>query len=153
DLMLIVNADPHLALWAAAELVFSRSENQPGVLPSVPNHVECNVHGRTGPYSGWPNDPAQQRRPRWEPFLQEERASRPRSAAAPGSALPSYQERLGTSMGYTACERSNGPKVIAKRAVGTAASGNSTQVPGQTLLMHRNDPRATMPETSHIHHT
>src|SRR5262245_7872770 len=43
--MLVVNADPHPALWVAAEQVFSRAENQPGVLPSAPDHVECNVHG------------------------------------------------------------------------------------------------------------
>ena len=52
DLMLVVNADPHLALWVAAELVFSRAENQPGVLPSAPNHVECNAHDSASPFSG-----------------------------------------------------------------------------------------------------
>jgi hypothetical protein len=49
DGLLVVNADPHLALWAAAELVFSRAENQPGVLPSGPNHVEYNSHGSAVP--------------------------------------------------------------------------------------------------------
>jgi hypothetical protein len=55
DGLLVVDTDPHQALWAAAELVFSRAENQPGVVPCGPNHVECNSHGGVGLSSGWPN--------------------------------------------------------------------------------------------------